>query len=119
MTTDEVSIEEQQRKVCRDYHEVFVASAPDSKLGFALHTGRQSPINGLRHPPAGETNGWYIWCGEHFQATPDFFSPLHTMHLEERCPQVLKYLGLPPGYRFLIVEDHEDVWFDASLLAVQ
>jgi hypothetical protein len=119
MTTNDVSLEELQRQVCRDHDQAFVPSAPDSRLGFALHTGRRSPINGLRHPPAGETNGWYIWCGEHFLGAPDFFSPLHTMHLQERCPEALRILGLPPGYRFLIAQDHEDVWFDASLLDVQ
>ena len=47
---------------------------------------------------------------------PIFFVPLHVVHLDEWCPEVKKYLGLPPGWRFLIAEGHEDVWFDESLL---
>ena len=29
--------------------------------------------------------------------------------------QIKKYLGLAPGWRFLIAGDYEDVWFDERL----
>lgn len=48
---------------------------------------------------------------------PDFFQPLRVEHLTHWCPAVIPYLLLPPGYRFQIAPGHEDVWFDASLLA--
>ena len=35
---------------------------------------------------------------------------------QEWCPAVLPYLSLPPGFRFLIAPDYEDVWEDAALL---
>ncbi|WP_434048948.1 MULTISPECIES: immunity protein Imm33 domain-containing protein [Sorangium] len=28
----------------------------------------------------------------------------------------MRFLGLPPGWRFLIADEHEDVWKDPSLL---
>ena len=34
------------------------------------------------------------------------------------CPEVLEFLGLPPGYRFLLAIDYVDVWYDPSLLNV-
>jgi hypothetical protein len=74
-------------------------------------------VNGLRHPPEGSTNGWYIWTGELSQA-PDFFQPLHPVHLIERCPEIAKFLDLPPGSRFLIAPGYEDTWTDPSLLDV-
>lgn len=74
------------------------------------------PINGLRHFPEGNTTGWYIWTGE-YSAAPDFFKPMHLFHLQEYYPELLKYLGLPPGNRFLIDDKgYEDVWFDEGLL---
>jgi hypothetical protein len=82
-----------------------------------MQTLGQTPIHGLRHPPAHDTNGWYIWAGE-FSTSPDFFAPIHTSHLIERLPQVLQFLGLPPGYRFLIAAEYVDVWFDSALLRV-
>ena len=31
-------------------------------------------------------------------------------------PDVLRFLALPPGGRFLVAGDYEDVWEDTSLL---
>jgi len=36
--------------------------------------------------------------------------------LGDELPQVLDYLALPPGWRFLIAPDYKDVWFDENLL---
>lgn len=73
-------------------------------------------MNGLRHPPANGTCGWYIWAGEELSKSADFFQPLHVEHLAERCPLALTFLALPPGWRFLIAPGQEEVWFDATLL---
>lgn len=75
------------------------------------------PLNGLRRSPHADTTGWYIWAGEELSDDPDFFVPLHVEHLADWCPEVIKYLGLPPGWRFLTDRaDYEDVWKDESLL---
>ncbi len=73
-------------------------------------------MNGLRHQPEQGTTGWFIWAGEDLSDDPDFFVPLHAKHLAEWCPEVLVYLALPPGWRFLLAPDHEDVWQDNTLL---
>jgi len=86
------------------------------KVGIALETLHLQPINALRHTPANGTCGWYIWGGESLLTAPDFFSPLHFAHLAERLPDLLSYLGLPPGWRVLLAPGYEDVWFDESLL---
>lgn len=75
------------------------------------------PVHGLRHPPQGQTSGWYVWTGELSEAD-DFFQPWHTTHLVERIPQVASLLDLAPGSRFLIAPDHLDTWEDPSLLDV-
>jgi hypothetical protein len=95
-------IEVEQITTCENYGAHFTPAPLNSKLGFALETTNKFPINGLRHPPQGDTNGWYIWGGKELSRDPNFFSPLHMQHLLKRMPEVIKYLGLPPGYRFLI-----------------
>jgi hypothetical protein len=112
------SITTAQRKLCERYAATFVAAPADSKLGLALTTKGRMPINGLRHPVADDTNGWYIWCGEDISREADFFASLHASHVYEEYPEIAKFLGLPPGYRFLFAPDSEDVWFDESLLNV-
>jgi hypothetical protein len=95
-----------------------IEAKPFSKAGVAIHTLSLRPIHGLRHQVGGGTSGWYIWCGE-YSEDDDFFQPLHVDHLRDRLPQVLAYLSLPPGYRFLIDDaGYEDIWYDDSLLQV-
>jgi hypothetical protein len=76
------------------------------------------PLNGLRHPPRDDTSGWYIWAGNELPADADFFRPLHIAHIHEWRPLAAAYLGLGPGWRFLIADGYEDVWFDEALLNV-
>lgn len=108
-----------QRAICIQYGSSVVLSPNDYTLGVAMNVKSGIlPINGLRHPPAGETTGWYIWAGEDFSEDPDFFHPLHVRHLREWCPSVLPFLSLAPGWRFLVAGDYVDVWFDETLLAI-
>lgn len=105
-------------EICKKYDSPFVDSPSGLKIGIALNVKEGIyPINGLRHPPQGDTTGWYIWAGEQFSDDPDFFVPLHVEHLVDWCPDVIKYLGLAPGWRFLIAPpSYEDIWQDNSLL---
>jgi len=92
--------------------------APFQKVGIALHTRHLEPLNGLRHSTQGDSSGWFIWGGTDLSQAPDFFAPLHVTHLNERCPRALKYLALPPGWRFLVAPGQEDLWFDPKLLEI-
>ena len=107
-----------QQAFCAKKEMTCVPSSLDSKLGFAIQTQGELPINGLRHAPTGDTNGWYVWCGETLSDDPEFFAPLHTAHLADIYPEIIQLLGLPPGRRFLVAEGYEDIWFDESLLKV-
>ena len=104
-------------EVCRRFGVEPDPPPPGTKLGIALETSGW-PINGLRHPPEKDTNGWYLWRGSELSDEMRFFSPLHVEHVGARLPEAARYLGLPPGWRFLIAPGHEDVWFDEALLSV-
>lgn len=106
-----------QLAICRKYKATPMLIAPGSKVGFALNirTGLQ-PINGLRLTPTETTCGWYFYAGLEHSEDPDFYVPLHVEHLQEWCPDLLPYLLLPPGTRFIIAPDYEDVWSDPALL---
>jgi hypothetical protein len=105
-----------QLEVCKRFHAEPVPSLAGLKVGIALNVKEGiQPINGMRCPVVGDTTGWYIWAGEEWSDDPEFFVPLHVDHLTEWCPEVIPYLQLPPGWRFLIAPGHEDVWFDESL----
>jgi hypothetical protein len=108
-----------QRELCNRVGSSFLPALPNQKIGIARNVrGGQLPINGLRHPPEGDTSGWYIWAGEDLRSDPEFFVPLHVAHVHDWCPAVLRYLGLAPGWRFLNAPGYEDIWFDEALLDV-
>ena len=107
-----------QREICEKFDAKYVACEASLKIGVSknIRSG-ELPLNGLRYSPTGDTTGWYLWAGEHLSDAPDFFMPLHASHIDEWCPALSNYLGLAPGWRFLVAGDHVDVWFDETLLS--
>ena len=107
----------EQKALCERYGAEYVRSSLASKLGISEEAlSGALPIHGLRHSPKADTSGWYIWAGD-YKEDADFFEPLHVGHAISKPMIFVRYLGLAPGWRFLIGENgYEDVWFDAGLL---
>lgn len=113
MSEDEIH---QQEETCRKYQALPLACPTNSTVGISrrVKEGRW-PVHGMRIQPDHNANGWYIWEGE-WSDDAEFFAPLHVYHLRNWCPQLIPYLRLPVGWRFLIAPEYEDVWFDAALV---
>lgn len=106
-----------QRAVCSDHGVEPFAAPPHLKVGISENVkAGVMPVHGLRHPPEGDTTGWYIWAGEATREGDDYFKPLHVEHFREWSRHVQKFLALPPGWRFLTDGQYVDVWFDPELL---
>ena len=106
-----------QKDVCKKHNAIPIPCRDEEKLGIAIETIGKAPINGLRHKPENGTCGWYIWCGEELKEEDDeFFKPLHVGHIKEYLPEIEQFLSLPPGYRFLVAGNYEDVWYDKTLI---
>ena len=109
---------EEQKSICIKYGAEFIESPNTLKIGISANVKNgELPIHGLRHPMEGDTTGWYIWAGN-YSDDKDFFKPLHVEHVRDWNPIIEKYLGLAPGWRFLVTKEYEDVWEDVSLLNV-
>jgi hypothetical protein len=109
-----------QKEICERHGALYTASPFDKIIGVAIETFEDKgvmPIYGVRLPTASDDSAtWYIYAGE-YSAADDFYKPMHIGHLLELCPQVLQYLGLPPGWRFLFDDKgYEDVWCDEEIL---
>ena len=109
--------QEIQKAVCSRFEAPYYGCDLSLKVGIskAVKEGVR-PLNGMRIKPEGDTCGWYIWAGVEFSEAPDFFVPLHASHVSEWAPLIVPYLGLPPGWRFLVTEEYEDVWKDPKLI---
>lgn len=111
-----MNISDLQKGTCQRYGADYLEAPDYLKVGISESVKEGVfPINGLRHKPENGTTGWYIWAGE-YSDDPEFFKPLHVEHLLDWSPLISKYLGLGPGWRFLIAPDYEDVWYDENLL---
>ena len=110
----------EQKQICEKYKVDWADIDTTLFLGLADNvTSDEIPVNGLRYPPQGTTCGWYIWAGGEIPDRDDFFKPICVKHLEELKPEIIKFLGLPPGYRFLTDnKGYMDVWEDKNLLDV-
>lgn len=110
------NLNEEQQLICKKYSASYEKCDLELKIGVSLSVKNgERPIHGLRIRAENGTSGWYIWAGE-WSNEPDFFVPLHGVHLHDWAPIVLPYLGLPNGWRFLVSEDYEDVWQDLGIL---
>ncbi|WP_193014439.1 MULTISPECIES: hypothetical protein [Gammaproteobacteria] len=108
---NELAITEQQKNLCEKYQ--ALPMSPEDMVAIALDTLHANPIFGARiKRPQDGTISWFFYCGEHCKRD-DFYQTLHTSHLNELLPEVIKYLYLPEGYKFIIdKEGYEDVWFE-------
>jgi hypothetical protein len=68
-----------QRLVCARFGVDPFPLRADAKVGVSrnVYDGIY-PLHGLRHPPAADMSGWYIWAGDVRSDDPDFFAPLHV-----------------------------------------
>ena len=111
-------MESDQKAICEKYGSAFVPPDPELKIGIALETLKLSPVYGTRLKKENGTTGWYIYAGENsYTEDPDFYKPVCSVLIADYCPIVEKYLGLEPGFRFIIDQNgYEDAWKDKTLL---
>ena len=110
--------QEARLNVCKNVGATYLFCPDDCRLGLQREFDASVlPLHGLRHPSEHGETGWYVWVGELSDA-PDFFQPVPAEQLVAQAPLVDPYLGLGPGWRFLLAPGHVDVWYDESLLAI-
>ncbi len=121
MISDWNNIQHQQKAICDKLKIDWVPVDINAMIAFSESLLSDIlPINGLRHPKTDNIDGWYLWSGGNIpQDDNNFFKPIHVGHLIEQRPIILKYLGLPAGWRFQIDDNgYEDIWFDESIFNI-
>lgn len=105
---------DKQKEICLKHNSTWKPINKKLNVGASANLDKD-PINGLRHPNEKGTIGWFIWTGEYSEAD-DFFQPICAEHLLQKRPDIIKYLGLDIGFRFLVDRNgYEDIWFDEKL----
>lgn len=105
---------ENQKEICAAHSSLWRPINKKLRVGVSANLD-EDPINGLRHPSEKGTTGWFIWTGD-YSESEDFFQPMCAEHLLQLRPDIIKYLGLDIGYRFLADKNgYEDIWYDEKL----
>lgn len=102
----------EQKLLCEEFESAYIQVSGDDVIAIAVQTLDQDPIVGIRKkkPETDENISWYIYGGE-LQEGADFFETMTVRELQDVIPDVLPYLALEPGFRFMIDgDDYEDVW---------
>lgn len=101
----------EQKLLCEEFGSAYIEVKGDDVVAVAVQTLNQDPIVGIRKvPETAENVSWYIYGGE-LQENEDFFETMTIKKLQDILPDVLPYLALDIGYRFMIDgDDYEDVW---------
>lgn len=100
----------EQKLLCEEVGSAYVEVQGDDVIAVAVYTLNKDPIVGIRKAAEGDENvSWYIYGGELEGA--DNFETMTVRKLQDVVPEVLPYLALDVGYRFMIdADDYEDVW---------
>ena len=101
----------EQKLLCDEFGSSYVEVSGDDVIAVAVHSLKQDPIVGLRNKAEGDENvSWFIYGGELAEGE-DSFETMTVRDLQDLVPQVLPYLALDVGFRFMIDgDDYEDVW---------
>jgi hypothetical protein len=115
-TMDFHAIGQDQVNICKQYGQQFLACPGDSIMGVAFRDARTRPSawaeaqTKRRDERMGHLGRGVFFCGR-------FLLPAERRaHTLDRALEIINYLILQPGCRFLLAEEYADVWFDAALL---
>ena len=102
---------EEQQLLCEEFGSAYVEVSGDDVVAVAVQTLNKDPIVGLRKKAEGDEQvAWYIYGGEQVSSDADF-EIMAVRELQDIAPEVLPYLALDQGFRFMIdADDYEDVW---------
>ena len=102
---------EEQQLLCEEFGSAYVEVSGDDVVAVAVQTLNKDPIVGLRKKAEGDEQvAWYIYGGELGEDDVNF-ETMTVRELQDILPDVLPYLALEEGYRFMIdAEDYEGVW---------
>jgi len=94
----------EQKLLCEEVGSAYVEVTGDDVVAVAVHTLKQD-----KKPETAENISWYIYGGE--PSSEETFETMTVRELQDIAPEVLPYLALETGFRFMIdADDYEDVW---------
>jgi hypothetical protein len=104
-----------QNAVCRKYQADFRPPRPDQLTVISTGVLEGQPVQGVRYGSPEHMSGWWITT-DLYNGDASTLRHEHTHHLTAARPDLARYMALPIGFRYDLA-NHEDVWFDSTVLA--
>ncbi|UYV55660.1 immunity protein Imm33 domain-containing protein [Priestia megaterium] len=106
-----------QYSLCEVVEAEFDAPTADKFVTVYTQIFESKEIQGVRYEEDGEKSGWLLYCEEQDLDSlhEGAFLTLRLYELTLKRPDLLKFLGLPTGYRFVLKEDEYNAWEDRNL----
>lgn len=101
-----------QHETCLRVNAEFSPIRPDQLVVISDGVYENEPTEGVRYTSPQHMSGWWLTT-DRYNGDINTLKTVHAHHVSEKRPDLVKYFGLPFGYRFFARED--DVWFDSKV----
>lgn len=102
----------EQHMTCEKTGVDYSAPSFDQMIVISPGVIEGDPAEGVRYPSPEHMSGWWVTTDRYDGDTKSLLT-VHIQHLAVNRPDLVKYLGLPFGYRFHGPSD--DVWLDEKI----
>lgn len=101
----------EQVTLCKEHNVIPVFPLIGQKVPMSKDIYVGSEVNGVRYNDEGHMTGWYLTSNS-YNGDISTLSVDHLYHLIKTRPEIVKFLALPPGYRFFHDSLGAEVWKD-------
>ncbi|MBC8798477.1 hypothetical protein H0S63_22100 [Shewanella algae] len=102
-----------QHEVCMTVNAEFSPIRPDQLVVISDGVYEGEPTEGVRYPSPQHMSGWWLTT-DLYNGDINTLKTVHAHHVAKKRPDLVKYFGLPFGYRFFAREN--DIWFDSNIM---
>jgi hypothetical protein len=101
----------EQKETCEQHKVSPVPPYPDQMIVVSDGVLEGDPVEGVRYPSPDHMSGWWLTTSK-YNGNSDSLKTEHAYHVYEKRPDLIKFLALPHGYRFMENKEKHDIWFD-------
>ncbi len=105
----------EQEIICKKFHVQPLFPLFNQKIVISVGVYEGLDVEAVRYPSPDHMTGWWLTT-ELYNGNTDSLNVVHYYHLAFSRPDIIKYLALPFGYRFIKDKEY-DIWFDDNVLS--
>lgn len=104
-----ISVVRSQGEICWQQVPLFPNFNQSVVISDGVYEGKD--IEGIRYESPEHMSGWWL-ITDNYDDNIESLMTVHFYHVAFKRPDILKYLALPFGYRFLIEKDKVEITKD-------